>query len=92
MEECEDYVETKIFIDKNLAYKYLKEKISELKNDYEQSEDYTIEEDDKSYSRYLNERYYEDSISIWIEEDETYDEKQKNLENDKNEIEVDYEV
>ena len=87
MDECEDDVDTKIFLDKEVAYRYLKKKIERLKNEFEESEDYIIEETKDSYSRYLDGRYFEDSISIWITEDETYDEKEKN-----SELEAEYEI
>ena len=37
-------------------------------------ESYTIDEDEKSYERYLNGRAMEESISLYFEEDNTYDE------------------
>ena len=38
-------------------------------------EDYCIDETDSLYERYLDGRSAEDSIAVFIEEDETYDER-----------------
>ena len=51
--------------------------------------DYTIEETEDSYEIYLTSRAFEQSVSVWLEEDETRDEISKDL---KMEKENDYEI
>ena len=75
MDEGEDLVEVKTFLDRNLALDYIKRQIMEIKKEVEDLEDYHVEEDESSYERYLDRRSMEDSVSIWLEDDETYDEK-----------------
>ena len=69
MDEGEDLVEVKTFLDRNLALDYIKRQIMEIKKEVEDLED------ESSYERYLDGRSMEDSVSIWLEDDETYDEK-----------------
>lgn len=63
--------ETKIFMDKQLALTYLQKLISASKQDKDEDEleDYCVEETETSYERYLEGRSFEDSVSIWLEED-----------------------
>lgn len=75
MDEGEDLVEVKTFLDRNLALDSIKRQIMEIKKEVEDLEDYHVEEDESSYERYLDGRSMEDSVSIWLEDDETYDEK-----------------
>lgn len=71
METGECSVDVKVFLDKSLALKYLKRQIEYAKQDveYEDMKDYCVDEDEKSYERYLEGRSFEDSVRIWIEED-----------------------
>lgn len=62
------------FFNKDKALEYYNEQLKKLKQEELDMEDYNIDEDEKSYERYLNGRAMEKSISIWLEEDNTYDE------------------
>ena len=53
MDEGEDLVEVKTFLDRNLALDYIKRQIMEIKKEVEDLEDYHVEEDESSYERYL---------------------------------------
>ena len=64
----------KTFLNNDLALNYIKKKIKEIKNQVEDLDDYCVEETEDSYERYLNGRSMEDSVAIWLEEDEFYDE------------------
>lgn len=80
-------IEVKVFIDEKLATEYYEKLVNEDKeNDFE-PEDYTVDEDKTSYERYLTGRSSEDSVSIYMQEDEICEEKEKN-----NDMEKDYEV
>ncbi|MBP3801305.1 MAG: hypothetical protein J6I85_04630 [Clostridia bacterium] len=71
METGEITAEVKVFLDKTLALKYLKQQIEYIKQDveYEDMEDYCEYESDMAYERYLDGRAFEDGVSIWLEED-----------------------
>lgn len=64
------------FQNKELAEQYLKEKIEELKREEKSLNKgkYITEETENCYERFLDDRVMEDSVSIYLEEDETYDE------------------
>lgn len=86
IDDGENLVSTTVFIDKNLALRFLKSEILKLKQQEKEfdMDDYCIDEDETSYERYLDGRSMEDSVSIWLDEDETYDEKMmKQLQNEK---------
>lgn len=93
VEGGEDIVEVKTFLNKDIALKYLQRKIAYSKEDVEESdlEDYHIEETQTSYERYLDGYASQDNTSIWLEEDNFYDEKELN-EEQKIEKEDDYEM
>ena len=74
LEEGENIINVKTFLNKDLALNYIKKKIKEIKNQVEYLDDYCVEETEDSYERYLNGRSMEDSVAIWLEEDEFYDE------------------
>jgi len=74
LEEGENIINVKTFLNKDLALNYIKKKIKEIKNQVEDLDDYCVEETEDSYERYLNGRSMEDSVAIWLEEDEFYDE------------------
>lgn len=95
IDESEHTVRITTFFNKNNALRYYKEQLKDLKQQQEEldMEDYSIDEDEKSYERYLNGRAMEESVSLWFEEDNTYDElvlqTQKKLQNEKDK---DYEI
>lgn len=93
VEGGEDIVEVKTFLNKDNALKYLQRKIATSKEDVEESdlEKYHIEEKQTSYERYLDGYASQDNTSIWLEEDNFYDEKELNNEQ-KYEKEDDYEM
>ena len=74
IEEGENIINVKTFLNKDLALNYIKKKIKEIKNQVEDLDGYCVEETEDSYERYLNGRSMEDSVAIWLEEDEFYDE------------------
>lgn len=74
LEEGENIINVKTFLNKDLALNYIKKKIKEIKNQVEDLDDYCVEETEDSYERYLNGHSMEDSVAIWLEEDEFYDE------------------
>ncbi len=95
LEEGESIVEVHTFQNKNLALNYLKRTIEEIKKQVEDLENYCVEEDEKSYERYLEGRSSEDDVAIWIEDGEFYDEKElqeEQLIQNKSEKENDYEM
>lgn len=95
LDEGENITTTTIFLDKDLALEfYTREKEKLKKQEKELSmEDYCVDEDQSSYERYLDGRAIEDSVSILIEEDETYDEKMlEEMKKAQNEKEKDYEM
>lgn len=79
------------FFNKENAEKYLQECKESIKEQNEEFDlkDYTIEETEDSYEIYLTSRAFEQSVSVWLEEDETRDEISKDL---KMEKENDYEI
>lgn len=79
-------VRVAVFTEKELALTYLKQQIREIKNEVDDNEDYCVEEDDKSYERYLEGEASQDSISIWMEEDILDNEKL--IENEDKEYEL----
>lgn len=89
MDEGEDLVEVKTFLDRNLALDYIKRQIMEIKKEVEDLEDYHVEEDESSYERYLDGRSMEDSVSIWLEDDEKMLQEKQQAQKEK---EKDYEM
>ena len=89
MDEGEDLVEVKTFLDRNLALDYIKRQIMEIKKEVEDLEDYHVEEDESSYERYLEGRSMEDSVSIWLEDDEKMLQEKQQAQKEK---EKDYEM
>lgn len=74
LEEGENTINVKTFLNKDLALNYIKKEIKEIKKQVEDLDDYCVEETEDSYERYLNGRSMEDFVAIWLEEDEFYDE------------------
>lgn len=76
LDEADNTVIITTFQNRGLAEQYIKEKIDELKEQEEilVKDDYTTEERINYYERYLNSRKMENSVSIYLEVDETYDE------------------
>lgn len=95
IDESDHTINITTFFDREKALKYYKEKLKDLKEQQEElnMDDYNIDEDDISYERYLDGRAMEQSVSLWFEEDNTYDElilqPQKKMQNEKDK---DYEM
>ena len=92
LDEGEDLVTTTIFLNKDVALRYLQSEKAKLKQQERELdlEDYCIYENEESYERYLDGRFIEDQVSIWLDEDETYDEKV--IQKMQNEKDKDYEM
>lgn len=92
--EDEDILIIKIFLNREIALNYLKRQIKETKEEFKETKEYEIKETENSYERTLNGKIFEDSIYIWLDEEELYDEyellmERKRLQNEK---EKDYEM
>ncbi len=76
IDESDHTVIVTTFFNKDNALKYYREQLEALKEQQEEldMESYSIDEGEKSYERYLNGRAMEESVSLWFEEDNTYDE------------------
>lgn len=89
IDESDHTVNVTTFFNRENAIKYYKEQLENLKQQQEEfdMEDYNIDENETSYERYLNGRAMEESVSLWFEEENTYDElvlnPQQKMENDK---------
>lgn len=83
----ENSITVKVFTNENLAKQYYKGLVEEAKNNDQNSDDYTIDETETSFERYLDSRAIEDSLNIWIEEDEVYESLEKS-----NDMEKDYDI
>lgn len=95
VEGGEDIVEVKTFLNRELAIHYLQRKIAYSKQDVDEDkvEDYHIEESETSYERYLDGYASQDNTSIWLEEDDFYDELELEKEQEiENENDYDYEM
>lgn len=81
IDEADHTLNISTFFNKENAENYLQECKENLKEQNEELnlENYTIEETDDSYEMYLSGRQVEQGVSVWIEEDETQDEIEKNL-------------
>ena len=86
--ECKCTVNSAIFINKDLALEYYKDLVESAKRYDLDLDNYTIDESETSFEGYLNNRAFEDSIAIWIEEDEIYEELEKTNED----MEKSYEI
>lgn len=82
------------FQNRYFAEQYLKERVDELKKQEEilEQDDYITEERINYYERYLNGREIENSVSIYLEEDETYDEIMLKQKTERLEKENNYEM
>lgn len=89
IKELEYTVMIETFFNRENALRYYKQQLYDLKKQQEEldMEDYCIDENETSYERYLNGRAIEDTVFIWLEEDNTYDEldinKQAKMRNEK---------
>lgn len=95
LDEGEDLVTTTVFLNKDVALIYLQSEKAKLKQQEIELdlEDYSIYENEELYERYLDGRFIEDQVSIWLDEDETYDEKMlQELQKAQNEKDKDYEM
>ncbi len=94
-DECDNTVKITTFLNRDLAIKYLNNCIENLKKQVKELdlEDYCIVELKNYYERYLDGRAIEESVSIWLDEDETYDEKfLQEKQKSENEKDKDYEM
>lgn len=91
IDEADRTINISTFFNKQNAEKYLKECIKSIKEQNEEFDldNYTIEETYDSYEIYLTHREVEQGVSVWLEEDETRDEIEKDLNIEK---ENDYEM
>lgn len=95
IDESDHTITVTTFFDRENALRYYREQLENLREQQEEldMEDYSIDEDETSYERYLNGRAMEQSVSLWLEEDETYDElvlqTHKKMQNEKDK---DYEM
>lgn len=89
IDEADHTVRITTFFDRENALRYYKELLKDLKEEQEEldMEDYCIDENETSYERYLDGQAMEESVAIWLEEDNTYDEliieKQAKMQNEK---------
>lgn len=89
IKELEYTVMIETFFNRENALRYYKGQLYDLKKQQEEldMEDYCIDENETSYERYLNGQAIEDTVFIWLEEDNTYDEldinKQAKMRNEK---------
>lgn len=74
IDESDRTVNVTTFFNKDKALEFYKTQLDALKEQEEELEEYTIDENEESYERYLNGRAMEESISLYFEEDNTYDE------------------
>ena len=90
----EDEVEITTFLNKELAEQYIKESIENLKREEELlgNDTYKKIERENYYERYLNANEMDNSVSIYLEEDETYDEIKKKKKAERLEKETNYEM
>ena len=91
IDEGDNTVTVTTFVDEGLARSYFQRQKMNLKDQENEldMDNYTVDDDEESYERYLDHRYMEESVSLWLEEDNTYDEIEKQLqesekENEKN--------
>lgn len=93
IDESDHTVNVTTFLNKDKALEFYKTQLDALKEQEEELEEYTIDENEESYERYLNGRAMEESISLYFEEDNTYDElvlqTQKKMQDEKDK---DYEM
>lgn len=93
-DEFDNTVTVTTFLNRDLAERYLQERIDELKKQLDEldKDKYSIDEDKDYFERYLTGREIEDSVSIWLEEDNTYDEMMLKERVNKEEKENEYEM
>lgn len=91
IDESDHTITVTTFFDKEKALEHYLERLKDLKKQQEEldMDNYSIDEDETSYQRYLDGRTMEQSVSLWLEEDNTYDELNLKLQNEK---EKDYEM
>lgn len=87
IDESDHTVNITTFFNRDNALQFYKTQLEALKEQEKELEEYSIDEDEESYERYLNGRAMEESVSLWIEEGNTYDElvlqTQKKMQNEK---------
>ena len=90
LDEGDTTINVTTFLNKELAEHYLQERIKDLKMQQEDLDGYCVEEDEHYYERYLEGRAIEDTVAIWLEDADTYDEIEK--QSIKDEKENDYDI
>lgn len=83
-DDFENTTRVKVFTDEKLASQYYKDLVEGAKDNDLDLDDYTIDEDETSFERYLTGYASEDSLSIWIEEDEICESLEKSNDMEKN--------
>ena len=63
IEGGENTVDVKVFLNKDVALKFIKRQIKEIKKEVDDLEDYCVDEKEDFYERYLDGRSMEDSVS-----------------------------
>lgn len=91
-DEDEDILIIEIFLNKDLALNYFKRQVEETKEEFKETKNYKIKETENSYERALNGKTFEDTISIWLDEDDFYDEFELQLVKKRLQDEKDYEM
>ena len=86
-DDFENSIDVKVFTDKKLALNYFKELVDGAKNCDLDLEYYTVDESETYFERYLTGYAVEDSLSIWIDEDEICESLEKS-----NDMEKDYDM
>ena len=93
-DEFDNTVTVTTFLNRDLAERYLQERIDELRKQLDEldKDEYRIDEEKDYFERYLTGRAIEDSVSIWLEEDNTYDEMMLKERVNREEKENEYEM
>ena len=91
IDEGDNTVTVTTFVDEGLARSYFQRQKMNLKDQENEldMDNYTVDDDEESYERYLDHRYMEESVSLWLEEiekqlQESEKENEKNNEKDNN--------
>lgn len=94
IDESDHTVRITTFFNRDNALRYYKELLEDLKEQQEELDmgDYSIDEDETSYERYLDGRAMEQSVSLMLEEADTYDEIETKNKRTENEKDKDYEI
>lgn len=86
-DDFENSITVKVFTNEDIAKQYYKDLVNSAKNRDFDLDDYVIDENETYFERYLDGREIEDSLNIWIEEDEICESLEKS-----NDMEKDYDM